>query len=81
VNINQRLLNSALQNSMVCAERLVADAYGNYPKLEFPSGSRLECLHGQARVRAAIEVLPLGERRWTVDFYIVGMLQSLSPFT
>ncbi|KAK5525365.1 hypothetical protein LTR07_002517 [Exophiala xenobiotica] len=72
VRIDQRLLNRALQNSRIPAERLVADTLGNYPKLEFPSGSRLECLHGQARVRAAIEVLPLGERRWTVDFYIVG---------
>lgn len=77
VSIDQRLLDRALQKSRFPAERLVADAYDNYPKLEFPSDSRVECLHGQARVRAAIQVLPAGERFWTADFYTVGMLHSL----
>ena len=74
--IHQGQLDLALQASGLSAEHLLTDPHGprgSYPELNFPTGYRLECLHGQDRVRAAAQVLPPGDRRWTVDLYLAGM--------
>jgi hypothetical protein len=71
--ISQPQLEAAIEASRTSAERLLEDARDDYPELDFPPGYRLECLHGRHRTLAAAQVLPLEDRRWTVDLYLEGM--------
>jgi len=71
--ISQPQLEAAIEASGTSAERLLEDARDGYPELDFPPGYRLECLHGRHRTLAAAQVLPLEDRRWTVDLYLEGM--------
>lgn len=70
--IDQQRLDASIRDSGISAQKLFADPRDGYPKLDFPPGYQLECLHGQARVEAATKVLPLGDKRWTVDLYLSG---------
>jgi hypothetical protein len=72
--IDQQRLDAAIRDSGISAERLFADPRDgdDYPTLDFPPGCLLECLDGHARVDAAARVLPLGDKRWTVDLYLAG---------
>ena len=70
--ISERDLADAMTASGVSAERMLADSDEDYPKLNFPLGYRLECLHGRDRVLAGAAVLPPGDKRWTVDLYLNG---------
>ena len=45
--ISEQDLADAMTASDVSAERMIADTEEDYPKLEFPAGYRLECLHGR----------------------------------
>ncbi|TAQ83758.1 hypothetical protein B7494_g7918 [Chlorociboria aeruginascens] len=75
--ISQPQLEAAIEASRTSAERLLEDARDNYPELDFPPGYRLECLHGRHRTPAAAQVLPLEDRRWTVDLYLEDLNQEL----
>lgn len=72
--IDQQRLDAAVRDLGISAEQLFADPRDgdDYPKLDFPPGYQLECLDGHARVDAAARVLPLGDKRWTVDLYLAG---------
>lgn len=70
--IDEQQLTSALADSGLSAERLLAGPRDGYPELEFLVGYRLNCLYGRHRVLAAAEVLSRGDRRWTVDLYLGG---------
>jgi hypothetical protein len=71
--LSQAHLDAALEASEISAERLLDHARDGYPKLDFPPGYQLDCLHGRHRVLAAKKVLPSWDRRWTVDLYLDGM--------
>jgi Protein of unknown function (DUF3723) len=71
--ISQPQLEAAIEASGTSAELLLEDARDGYRELDFPPGYRLECLHGRHRALAAARVLPLEDRRWTVDLYLDGM--------
>jgi hypothetical protein len=75
--VDQQRLDSALR---ILAEQLLADPRDDYPTLNFPPGYQLECLHGQARVDAAAQVLPLGDKHWTVDLYLAGKSYLVSTY-
>lgn len=70
--VDQYSLGLALRYSNLSADKLVANDMGIYPKLEFPSGIRLTCLHGTDRLAAARRFLPPGDQRWVVDLYLPG---------
>lgn len=73
--ISQSQLDAAISMSGMSPALLLADSC---PKLDLPTGYHLECLYGQAQVRAAAEVLPPGDRRWTVDLYLAGRTNHYS---
>ncbi|KAH7111054.1 hypothetical protein B0J11DRAFT_473541 [Dendryphion nanum] len=60
--ISQSQLNAAMAASRISAGQLLEDARDGYPKLDFPPGYRLECLHGRHRILAAAQVLPREDR-------------------
>lgn len=62
----------ALQTAGVTPHSLKTSPPDRYPLLEFPMG-KIQCLHGQHRLRAAKEQLPPGEQWWTSDLYLDGM--------
>lgn len=72
--IDQQRLDAVIRDSGKSAEQLLADPRDgdDYSRLDFPPGYQLECLDGHARVDTAARVLPLGDKRWTVDLYLAG---------
>jgi hypothetical protein len=70
--IDEQQLVAAMAASGVSAESMFADPRDSNPKLDFPAGFRLACLHGRHRVLAGAKTLPLGNKRWTVDLYLDG---------
>jgi len=77
--ISQARLEAAIVASGTSAARLLEDARDSYPELDFPPGYRLECLHGRHRILAAAQVLPVEDKRWTVDLYLEGMTPFPNP--
>lgn len=75
--IDKQTLETAVRDSGLTAEMLRVNPGGSYPKLDFPPGLRLECLHGQDRVQAAARLLPKKDRRWIVDLYLAGSVICL----
>ena len=71
--IDQSDLDEVLRSSNASAKRLLNNEGSPHPKLTFPAGYQLCCLHGRQRIQAAREVLPPRERWWTVDLYLAGM--------
>lgn len=64
---------SILELSELNPDSLIENPREIPPRLEFPPGFRLSCLHGRQRVEAAKAVLRKpGDRWWTVDLYIAG---------
>lgn len=76
--IDKEILDAALQYSGISSDRLNLATTSKYPKLDFPSPHRLECLHGIDRIQAAISLLPPGDKRWVVDLYQQGSLPCIS---
>lgn len=71
--IDQETLDIALRRQGRTADELLTkDEVPDYPLLDFPTGFRLECLHGQHRINAAGECLDPGDDWWTVDLYLSG---------
>jgi Protein of unknown function (DUF3723) len=68
--IDQQELVNVMAASGVSAESLLADPRNGYLKLNFPACYRLACLYKRHRVLAGAEILPLGDKRWTVDLYL-----------
>jgi hypothetical protein len=64
---------SILELSELSPDSLIENPRETPPRLKFPPGFRLSCLHGRQRVEAAKAVLRKpGDRWWTVDLYIAG---------
>jgi hypothetical protein len=76
--IDQESLDAALQRLGGTADDdlLTNDEEPNYPLLEFPTGFRLECLHGRHRIEAGREFLHPGDDWWTVDLYLSGKIEA-----
>ncbi|KAH9206334.1 hypothetical protein DL95DRAFT_73744 [Leptodontidium sp. 2 PMI_412] len=70
--VDQQILDIALRDSNVTARELLTNQPNGYPRLVFPQGFQLECLHGQHRIQAAREFLPPTDKWWTVDLYTSG---------
>ena len=79
--IDQPTLDAAMRDSGLTAEMLRVHPHGSYRELNFPPGFRLECLHGQDRVRAATRLLPKEDKRWIVDLYLSGSVSRLPCHT
>jgi Protein of unknown function (DUF3723) len=70
--VDQQILDVALHDSNVTARELLTNQPNGYPRLVFPQGFPLECLHGQHRIQAAREFLLPTDKWWTVDLYTSG---------
>lgn len=70
--IDNASLSSALAVLGISAESFKATSAINPAEIEFPNNVKLDCLHGQHRIIAAAEFLPLGDRWWLVDIYGEG---------
>jgi hypothetical protein len=68
--IGQQQLVNAMRDSGVSVQQLLAAGPPNdYPRLEFPTGVKIECLHGLHRIEAGREFLSPTEKWWIVDLY------------
>jgi Protein of unknown function (DUF3723) len=76
--VSRESLQSALRAARKTPDELLTTVPNNFPRLEFRAGQVL-CLHGQHRVRAGAEVLPAGDRWWTVDLYLDGNRHPFCP--
>ncbi|OJJ51872.1 hypothetical protein ASPSYDRAFT_110874, partial [Aspergillus sydowii CBS 593.65] len=74
--VSRQHLAVALQTAGVTPHSLKTSPPDRYPLLEFPMG-KIQCLHGQHRLRAAKEQLPPGEQWWTSDLYLDDISASL----
>jgi hypothetical protein len=70
--IDERSLDAALHISGISATDLLTNPANKCPKLDFPQGFQLRCLHGLHRIQAAREFLFPPDRWWTVDLYTTG---------
>ncbi|KAI9855635.1 MAG: hypothetical protein M1813_009681 [Trichoglossum hirsutum] len=75
--INQNNLNSAIKSSGISSSELLDNPRAKPPELKFPLNYRLQCLHGQHRIEAGREALPLEEKWWAVDIYLDDMSPEL----
>ena len=57
--LSQSLLNNCLRRSHLNRENLLSA--DNPPKIQLPSGTYIQCLHGQHRIAAALQVLSPGD--------------------
>ena len=62
-----------LLNSSGLPRAALAAPNQDYPKLNFPTGLRLECLRGQHRVKAAKAAFPHSPIYWAVDLFLAGL--------
>lgn len=76
--IDQPNLDNALRHSDVSPYELLNSKQNGYPKLIFPRGFKLRCLHGQHRIAAAREFLLPHDKLWTIDLYTSGKYYSLT---
>ncbi|QKX63195.1 uncharacterized protein TRUGW13939_10364 [Talaromyces rugulosus] len=72
--VSRESLQAALRAARKTPEDLLATDPKKFSHLRFSTGQVL-CLHGQHRIQAGAEVLPEGDRWWTVDIY----LDDISP--
>ncbi|CRG91095.1 Titin [Talaromyces islandicus] len=72
--VSRESLQAALRAARKTPEDLLATDPEKFSRLRFSTGQVL-CLHGQHRIQAGAEVLPEGDRWWTVDIY----LDEISP--
>jgi hypothetical protein len=70
--VDQPRLDAALRSSDVSARELLTNEPNGCPKLSFPAGFKLRCVHGQHRIQAAREFLLPHDKWWTVDLYTSG---------
>lgn len=71
--ITEQDLNVALRHSGRTHKDLLHIAQDAPPKLTLPPKYMLECLHGQHRILAALEILAPKDEWWTVDLYLSGL--------
>lgn len=74
--VSRESLQTALREARKTPDELLTTAPNHFPHLQFSAGQVL-CLHGQHRLRAGAEVLPEGDRWWTVDLYLDGSFHLL----
>jgi hypothetical protein len=75
--IDQGSLSDALDKIGASAEALLSKDADHWPRLHFPDGFRIQCLHGQHRIEAGSEYLWKSDRWWVVDLYATGMSHSV----
>ncbi|KAH8765626.1 hypothetical protein BGZ57DRAFT_533732 [Hyaloscypha finlandica] len=75
--VDQPSLDAALRSSDVSARELLTNEPNGCPKLSFPAGFKLRCLHGQHRIQAAREFLLPHDKWWTVDLYTSDLNDNL----
>ncbi len=71
--IDREHLDLAIHSAGISPDLLLGNAQTEWPELRFPSGFRLECLHGRHRVQAGREMVP-PQLWWTVNLYLAGMM-------
>jgi hypothetical protein len=71
--IDKDSLSDALEKVGASTEALFSKEADQWPRLQFPDGFRIQCLHGQHRIEAGSEYLWKNDRWWVVDFYSTGM--------
>jgi hypothetical protein len=71
--IDEQDLEAALQYSGKTLGELLDSTEDVPPKLTFPPNYLLECLHGQHRILAAMEILEPKDEWWTVHLYLSGL--------
>ncbi len=77
--IDQQHLDSALCVSGISDGVLPINSQHEFPELGFWAGHQLECLHGRHRIQAAKQALSPLDKWWTVDLYLVGMINYFCP--
>jgi hypothetical protein len=70
--IDDSILQAALEKLGMSAAQFKATSTDRPPLLDLGSRVKLECLHGQHRIRAAKEGLGAPERWWVVELYGTG---------
>lgn len=78
--IDQQQLDASILASGVLPATLLSYPPNSYPELVFPAGYQLNCLHGRHRIQAGKEVLPRGDKWWTVDLYLAGKIKLFHEF-
>jgi hypothetical protein len=74
--VSKTHLDRALGDAHVSASALLTNPPSSFPTLRFGVG-QLQCLHGQHRIRIGRELLPPGDRWWSVDIYLEGEMSPL----
>ncbi|RDL36259.1 uncharacterized protein BP5553_06871 [Venustampulla echinocandica] len=67
--IDESILQAALEKLGISASQFKATSSDKPPLLDLGIGMKLECLHGQHRIRAAEEGLDAPKRWWVVELY------------
>ncbi|KAI5465187.1 hypothetical protein BGZ63DRAFT_351107, partial [Mariannaea sp. PMI_226] len=75
--ISQDELQTALMLSGISEISMLKADSLPYPQLEFPPGTRLECIQGCDRIIAADEVFDGANKRWIVDLYLNDISDDL----
>jgi hypothetical protein len=70
--IDQQDLDIAIQSTGTTLEALLDSSEKEPPMLKLAPGYSLQCLHGQHRILAALEVLEPRDEWWTVHIYLSG---------
>jgi hypothetical protein len=74
--VSKTHLDRALSDAHVSVSALLTNPPSCFPALRFGIG-QLQCLHGQHRIRIGSELLPPGDRWWSVDIYLEGEIPPL----
>ncbi|KAH7021757.1 hypothetical protein B0J12DRAFT_610699 [Macrophomina phaseolina] len=67
--IPDEVLKVALQKNGLDLDLNRSPFHTDHPKISFPADLRIQCLHGQHRIRAAEKYLPKADRWWVVDLF------------
>ena len=72
--IDEDCFTSTILASGLSKRDLLSQQAAGIPELVLPDGFQLRCLHGKHRIQAARETLLPGDRWWTIDLYIAGLV-------
>lgn len=75
--IDQQDLDLAIQSTGTTLEALLGGSEKEPPMLKLAPDYLLQCLHGQHRILAALEVLEPRDEWWTVHLYLSGLFHRI----
>lgn len=78
--IPDEVLKVALQKNGLALDLNRSPFHTDHPKVSFSADLRIQCLHGQHRIRAAEKYLPKADRWWVVDLFSSGIFNHSAPF-